>query len=169
VAALAARMTSEAALLLPGGDVVIPADLLAELHAELQAPRRQVPMDVVQPHRTPQMVALIDTVLTGAIAHRKRLRESCESFATLAHSQAATPLDTSVVAGIPSDGEVVGVAVVAEMLEKSKPWVRELARNGALPGARKVRGVGNGRGAAHEHWCIPLASAHAYLADRQVT
>jgi hypothetical protein len=168
VAALGSRMTSGAAVLV-GGTLCVPPELLAALHAELQAPRQRPPMGVVQPHRTPQMVALIDTVLTGAIAHRKRLRESCESFATLAHSQAVTPLDTSVVAGIPSDGEVVGVAVVAEMLEKSKPWVRELARNGALPGARKVRGVGNGRGAAHEHWCIPLASAHAYLADRQVT
>jgi hypothetical protein len=159
-------MTSDA-MLLPGGDVVVPADLLAELLHELEQPKQRLPLDVAMPHRSRQITALVKLTRQGAIAHHQRLRES---FATLSHSPSVTPLTASAPAGsLSMGGEVVGVAVVAEMLGKSKPWVRELARNEALPGARKIRGIGNGRGAAHEHWCIPLASVHAYLADRQVT
>jgi hypothetical protein len=158
-------MTSDA-LLLPGGDVVVPAAMLKELLHELEQPRQQVPLDVVTPHRSRQIAELVALIRDGAVAHHQRLRES---FATLSHSPSVPPWEASVVAGSPSgSGEVVGVAVVAGMLGKSETWVRELARNGALPGARKVRGFGNGRGAAHAHWCIPLTSVHAYLQTREV-
>jgi hypothetical protein len=160
-------MTTGAAVLV-GGCVVVPPELLADLLFELEQPKQRRPLDVAAPRPTPAIAELVALTRQGAIAHRKRLRESRESFATLSHSPSVTPLDTSAQVDGVTDGGVVGVAVVSRMLEKSEPWVRELARNGALPGARKVRGVGNGRGAAHEHWCIPLASVHAYLRDRQV-
>jgi hypothetical protein len=161
-------MTSDAAVLI-GGCVVVPPELLGELHAELVAPRQQVPLDVVQPHRSPQMVALVGTVMDGAIAHRQATRATRESFATLSHSASVPPWESSVDrhAGL-SDGEAVSVAFVAEMLGKSHQWVRRLATIGALPGAHKGRGFGNGSGPARICWRIPLASAHAYLQTREV-
>jgi hypothetical protein len=162
--------TAEAAVLI-GGCVVVPPELLAELHAELIAPRQAVPLDVVQPHRSPQMVALTGAVLAGAIAHnRATTRESDRKRATLSHPASVPPWKASASAGsLSMGGEVVGVAVAGVMLGFSLQWIRELARNGALPGARKIRGFGNGRGAAHTRWCIPLTSVHAYRADRRVT
>jgi hypothetical protein len=161
-------MTTDAAVLI-GGVLIVPPELLAALLHEMEAPKQRLPLDVAMPRRMPAIAELVVLIREGAIAHNKALRAGRESFATLSHPASVPPLDTSVVAGsLSAHGEVVGVAFVAEMLGKSKPWVRELARNGALPGAQKVRGVGNGRGTAHAHWCIPLASAHAYLADRQV-
>jgi hypothetical protein len=166
---LADRMTS-AALLLPGGDVVVPAAMLKELLHELEQPRQQVPMGVHQPHRSRPMTALIDTVLQGAIAHNQALRESSRACAALSQTQAVAPSEASVVAGSLSiGGEVVGVAVAAVMLGKSLQWTRALAKSGRLPGARMTLSrSGNGSGPARICWCIPLASVHAYLRDRQV-
>lgn len=155
------------ALLLSGGDLVIPAELLKELHAELTAPRQAVPLNVTTPRRTRQIAELVDLVLTGAIAHHQA--ESGRKRVTLSQPSPVPPSVTSAPAGsLSMGGEVVSVAVAAEMLGFSPQWVRELARAGALPGAYKGRGVGNGRGAAHAHWCIPLASVHAYLQTREV-
>lgn len=160
-AALAARVT--AAVLLPGGDVVVPAAMLAELHAELTAPRQQVPMGVAMPRRTAQMAELVDLALSGAIAHRQRLRASERACDSLSQSPPAPPLPTSASVGPSMSGEVVSVAVAAGMLGVSPQWCRVLAANGALPGARKTRGlVGNGRGTARLRWCIPAASVRAY-------
>jgi hypothetical protein len=162
-------MTTGAAVLV-GGTLCVPPELLAALHAELIAPRQQVPLDVVQPHRSPQMAALTDTVLAGAIAHKQATRESPCAFPALSQTQAVTPWEASAQVDGPSeDGEAVSVAVVSGMLGFSPQWVRVLASSGALPGARKFRShSGNGRGTARIRWCIPLASVHAYLRDRQV-
>jgi hypothetical protein len=163
-------MTTGAAVLV-GGCVVIPPELLAELHAELSAPRRQVPMSVAVPRRSSQMTALTDTVLTGAIAHNQALRESPRKRALGAQTPFTPSLAASVDrhAGLSDDGEVVGVAVASGMLGFSLQWTRALAKSGALPGARMSRSrSGNGSGPARLCWCIPLASVHAYLADRQV-
>jgi hypothetical protein len=164
-------MTTGEGAVLVGGCVVIPGGLLAELHAELIAPRQQVPLDVHQPHRSPQMVALVGTVMSGAIAHNQATRETPRAFVPLSQPSSVTRWEASVVAGdLSEDGGVVGVAVVSGMLDKSQQWVRVLAASGALPGARKTRGsVGNGRGAARICWRIPLVAVHAYLSDRRVT
>jgi hypothetical protein len=161
-------MTTDGAVLV-GGTLCVPPGLLAELHAELQAPRQAVPMGVVQPHRTPQMTALIDTLMSGAIAHRQATRETPRAFPALSRTQALTPWEASAPAGdLSGSGEAVSVAVVSGMLGFSPQWVRVLAGNGALPGAQKVRGIGNGIGPARVRWRIPLASVHAYLQTREV-
>jgi hypothetical protein len=162
--------TGEGAVLI-GGCVVIPGGLLAELRAELEQPRQTVPMGVIQPHRSRQMAALVDMLMSGAIAHRQATCETPRAFVPLSHPASVPPWEASVVAGdLSEDGRVAGVAVVSEMLGFSPQWVRVLAASGALPGACKTRGsVGNGRGTARNRWCIPLASVHAYLRDRQVT
>jgi hypothetical protein len=158
-------MTSGAAVLC-GGVLIVPPELLAELLAELQAPRRQVPMDVRIPQRTPQMAALVDAVMSGAIARNQALRESGRKRDSLAERPSAPSLGASVVAGL-SDGGVVGVAVAAEMLDKSQQWIRVLASRGALPGARMSRSrCGNGGGSARMCWRIPLVAVHAYLQER---
>jgi hypothetical protein len=162
-------MTSSA-VLLPGGDVVVPGELLADLLFELEAPKQRAPLDVVTPHRSRQIAELVDLTRQGAVAHRQRLRASRESFATLSQTSTVTPWESSVDrhAGLSIGGEVVGVAVASGMLDKSQQWVRVLAASGALPGARKTRGlVGNGRGTARIHWRIPLAAVHAYLQTRE--
>jgi hypothetical protein len=159
------------ALLLSGGDLVIPAELLKELLHELQAPRQAVPLNVTTPRRTPQIAELVDLVRDGAIAHRQRTRESPRAFPALSQPSPVPPSVTSASAGSLSiGGEVVGVAVAAVMLGKSKQWTRALAKSGRLPSARMTLSrSGNGSGPARICWCIPLASVHAYLADRQVT
>ncbi|HEX4100514.1 MAG TPA: hypothetical protein VHY21_08225 [Pseudonocardiaceae bacterium] len=147
------------AVLLPGGDVVVPAAMLAALLAELEAAR--APMGVVVPRRTPQMAELAETLREAAIAHRQRLRATTRACPLVARPEPAPSLP--MLAGPSEDDGVVSVAVAAGMLGVSPQWCRVLAANGALPGARKVRGlVGNGRGTARLRWCIPAASVRAY-------
>ncbi len=155
--------------MLVGGCVVVPGPLLAALLAELQAPRQRPPMGVAVPRRSPAIAALVDLVRSGAIEHRQRLRATGESFALATQPPSATESAASArpVGGL-SMGEVVSVADVAGMLGCSPQYVRVLARSGALPGARKARGIGNGSGPARTCWRIPAMSVHAYLADRAV-
>jgi hypothetical protein len=161
-------MMADGAAVLVGGVLCVPPELLAELHAELQAPRRQVPMDVRIPQRTPAMAALADAVMSGAIAHNQALRETGRKRESLSQTQAVTPLATSAQVGGPSeDGEAVGVSFVSGMLGKSPQWIRVLASRGAFPGAT-LSHSGNGRGTARICWRIPLAAVHAYLQTREV-
>jgi hypothetical protein len=156
-------------LLLSGGDVVIPAALLAALLHELEQPKQRLPLDVAAPRRTPQIVELVALIWEGAVAHRQRLRESSRKRESLSQLPSVPPLAASAPAGsLSMDGKVVSVAVAAEMLGKSHQWVRRLATTGALPGAHKGRGFGNGRGTARICWRIPLTAVHAYRADRGV-
>jgi hypothetical protein len=162
-------MTSAAVLV--GGVLCVPPELLAELHAELQAPRQAVPLNVTTPRRTPQIAELVDLVRDGAIAHRQRTRETLRAFPALSQPSSAPSLAVSAPAGglsMGESGEVVGVAVASGMLGFSPQWVRVLAASGQLPGSRKTRGIGNGGGPARARWCIPLVAVHAYLQTREV-
>jgi ribosomal protein S14 len=157
------------ALLLPGGDVVIPAELLAALLFELEAPKQRLPLDVAMPHRTPAIAELVDLTRQGAIAHLQRLRATSRACESLSQPSSVTRLATSAQVDGPSeDGEAVGVAVASGMLGFSPQWMRVLAASGQLPGSRKARGIGNGVGPARVRWRIPLAAVHAYRANREV-
>jgi hypothetical protein len=163
-------MTTSAAVLV-GGTLCVPPDLLAELHAELTAPRRQVPMSVAVPHRSPAITALVDLVRDGAIAHRQRTRETLRAFPALSPAPCAPSLATSAPVGdLSGSGEAVGVDIASGMLGKSLQWTRVLAKSGRLPGARMTLSrSGNGSGPARNRWCIPLASVRAYHANREVS
>jgi hypothetical protein len=164
-------MTTDGGAVLIGGALIVPPDLLAALHAELIAPRQQVPLDVAQPHRSARMVALTGAVLAGAIAHKQATRATPRAFPAPSRTSSVTPSEASAPVDGPSeDGEAVGVDIASGLLGFSPQWVRALAKSGALPGARlTLSRSGNGRGATRNRWCIPLASVHAYRADRRVT
>jgi hypothetical protein len=153
---------SHAGPTLVGDVLVVPAELLAEVLAELEAPRARVPLGVAAPRRSSRMVGLVDVVRRGALEHRQRER--------LRRSQPARCAVVAEAPGRPAlsllgrhQGDVVGVEEAARMLAVSEQRTRVLAAGGAFPGAQKHRcNGGNGRRTAAIRWCIPVASVHAH-------
>jgi hypothetical protein len=171
---LASRMSTGERAALVGGTLCVPGELLAELLVPLRAHHDAcrgitAPPASAQPRWSPTLHHLTEVATSGAIAHRQRTRETVHAFPLVAQTPSASSLDASAPAGsLSMDGKVVSVAVAAEMLGKSHQWVRRLATTGALPGAHKGRGFGNGRETARICWRIPLTAVHAYRADRGV-
>lgn len=149
---------------LVGGVLVIPAELLAQLLAELEAVR--APAGVTVPRRTPTMAGLVDLVRQGAIEHRQRQRASAARSEVVAQPIGAECFPAPVVASRRhstnpfgseyGEQELIVVAQAAEMLDVSQQWIRQLCAHGAFPGARIVRGKGSIR------WLIPRQAVHDY-------
>ena len=162
--------THGAAVLLPGGDVVVPAAMLAELLVPLRAHHDAcrgvtAPPASVQPRWSPTLHHLTEVASLGAIAYRKRVRATHATSAIVAQSPSVTLSALSPRRG-GTDGEgAISVARAAEILGVSRQFVRVLAASGGLA-ARKRRCRRNGQSAARMQWEIDVDSCHAYLQTR---
>ncbi len=146
-------------VLLPGGDVVVPAELLAALLHELELAR--APMGVRIPPRSAPMAAVADLMRQGAIAYRQRARATNATIPVVAQPAfAALSAASARHAGLSEVGEVIGVVRAAEILGVSHQRVRVLCAQGGLA-ARKRRCQHNGK-PARVQWEIDADSCRSY-------